>query len=135
MASIVKALQCLVDGCVRAVPECKSGVEQLRRVHAVELQVGVVLGEGLGHSLQRAQGRVAQVVGGLEVVAERRLLEGLEEPLVLPGLADEGFVLASEVVELVLQLLQLQVNPLDYLNLDEFFVVVFVAGADENDQT
>ena len=134
MASLVQALQCLVDDCLRTVPECKASVEQLSRVNTVELQVRVVLDEGLDDGLQLAQWRIAQVVGGLEVVAEGRFLERLEEPLVLPGLADEGFVLASEVLELVLQLLQLQVDPLDHLDLDELFVVVAVAGADEEDQ-
>ena len=43
-------------------------------------------------------------------------------------------MLASEVLELVLYLLQLQIDPLDNLDLDEFFEVVVVAGADEEDQ-
>ena len=70
----------------------------------------------------------------LEVVVEDCFRERCEEFHVFDCAADEGLMLASEVLELVLQLLQLQVNPLNDLNLDEFFVVEVVAGADEEDE-
>ena len=126
-------MQCLLNGSLLTVPEGEAGVEQLSLGHLVQLQVWLVGDQIIDHRLQLAHARAAQVVGGFEVIVENCFPERLKELVVLVCAADEGLLLASEVLELVLYFLQLQIYPLDNLDLDEFFEVVIVAGADEKD--
>jgi len=69
------------------------------------------------------------MVGSFDVVCSHGFTEGLEQFFVFLRIADELFILANEVVELVIQLLEFQVDALDHLYFDQLLVLLLVSGA------
>ena len=69
------------------------------------------------------------MVGSFDVECSHGFTEGLEQFFVFLRIADELFILASEVVELVIQLLEFQVDALDHLYFDQLLVLLLVSGA------